>query len=51
MERVPGDGDRLQGEWGVGKFAKTLKVVDLAESSSGRKGLPLMVKQGEGADV
>ncbi|KAK2518344.1 hypothetical protein Q9233_012565 [Columba guinea] len=44
MEQVPGDGDSLQGEWEAEKFAKTLKVVDLAESSSGRKDLPLMVR-------
>lgn len=45
MEQVPGYGDSLQGKWEAEKFAKTLKVVDLAESSSGRKDLPLMVKR------
>ena len=51
MEQVPRDGGRLQGEGDAGQFAKTLKVMELGESSSGSRDLPLMVKQGEGEDV
>lgn len=51
MEWVPRDGGRLQDDGDTGQFVKTLKVVELAESSSGSRDLPLMVKQGEGEDV
>lgn len=57
MEEVSCDGlfpreeGRQQREGYAGQFPKTLKVIELPDSSSGSRGWSLNIKQGEEADV